>query len=830
MRDSQDQKPFISLVPEEIHEGKIPLKPMNNVDDPKGRRTRCASAIAALLVLIIVVVVVSVVVGTRNNGGRGGGSSSSHGSFDCGEATSEAISSPTPVPSVTGLLSPTANPENQTVSAEEPMHPGVQPTKLPTKAPTRQLTYRPTDFDEKQSFCCFYSPSGDFCGDCGEGAFDSTGFCSKSLENCNECTGGVYCAGGALVEPTQSPTPRPTVQPTVQPGNPTLPPAPRPTLEPTHERPIQQRNVFAQANAFYVNPTFAANLDRTIATTTNPTVARNLEIMKDVPSAYWIDVKSKIMGNSTSDLRGILLDAAKQSPAPLCVFMVYNLPNRDCAALASRGEICCAYFGDGTCDYENSGDCADGLEEYKATYVDPYVQVLKEFDGVVPVAVVIEPDSLPNFATNFDNPNCNNRGTQNAYTVGIKYAVEQIALHTDDVAIYLDAAHGGWLGWESNLANFVDTVSGLNVEAYIRGFATNVANYNGLGVPCDLNVVDCRTDTDSQRNNPCCEDPCELLPQFNRANNEHNYAQLLVDAFSEALPGFEPHVIIDTGRNGNPGTRTDCSTWCNARDALVGEWPTSDTLQTDVVDAYFWLKTPGESDGCTELLPSNDDEFLANGTCPRYDRSCAAFDSIGTQAGEPYAPEAGHWFEFQVRMLAEELPGSAGVGSPTRAPTTPRPTADKPTAPPVGTTPVSIFGQLTTSGNRVVAGNGDVVQLIGMSLFWSNSAWEGAPFYNHGVIDTLVDDWQCTLVRAAMGVDENTGYIHDPEGNENRVRIVVEAAIARGIYVIIDWHSHHAEDYLEEAKEFFQRMATDYGAYPNVIFEVYNEYVSVILN
>ena len=70
---------------------------------------------------------------------------------------------------------------------------------------------------------------------------------------------------------------------------------------------------------------------------------------------------------------------------------------------------------------------------------------------------------------------------------------------------------------------------------------------------------------------------------------------------------------------------------------------------------YYWLKTPGESDGCTELLP--------DGTpCPRFDRSCASIDSIGSAAGEPRAPEAGEWFVPQLAELAcrAELKGQEG--------------------------------------------------------------------------------------------------------------------------------------------------------------------------
>ena len=55
-----------------------------------------------------------------------------------------------------------------------------------------------------------------------------------------------------------------------------------------------------------------------------------------------------------------------------------------------------------------------------------------------------------------------------------------------------------------------------------------------------------------------------------------------------------------------------------------------------------------------------------------------------------------------------------------------------------------------------------------------------------------------------MGVEDPGGYLHNKQANKSRLKTIVEAAIEEGIYVIIDWHSHHAEDHLEEAKLFFQ--------------------------
>src|SRR5262249_24660718 len=114
------------------------------------------------------------------------------------------------------------------------------------------------------------------------------------------------------------------------------------------------------------------------------------------------------------------------------LFVIYDLPNRDCAAKASNGEL-----------QVDQG----GVEAYKTKYIDAIAAIFKAHPNQR-IAAVVEPDSLPNIATNLGLPRC--QASEKAYRDSVAYAVKTLA--APNVFLYLDAAHSGWLGWSSNTA------------------------------------------------------------------------------------------------------------------------------------------------------------------------------------------------------------------------------------------------------------------------------------------------------------------------------------------------------------------------------------------
>jgi cellulose 1,4-beta-cellobiosidase len=256
------------------------------------------------------------------------------------------------------------------------------------------------------------------------------------------------------------------------------------------------------------------------------------------------------------------------------------------------------------------------MKKYKTEFIDEIAAAFTRFKDM-PVAVILEPDSLPNIVTNSGVRKCNQR-VFDAYREGVTYAIKQLSL--PNVSLYLDAGHAGWLGWENNrrgvarvYKEVLDAAGGTHL---IRGFATNVSNYTPLVEP-----------------DPSEERRASPYYGYNPAMDELTFIKLLRQDLDQA--GIkDKYFLVDTGRNGNPRARTVWGYWCNIKDATLGHEPAVNPAPG--IDAYIWVKPPGESDGSA---------VLESPMQPK-DPSCASPDSL------PNSPLAGEWFhEHLVRLL-----------------------------------------------------------------------------------------------------------------------------------------------------------------------------------
>jgi len=170
-------------------------------------------------------------------------------------------------------------------------------------------------------------------------------------------------------------------------------------------------------------------------------------------------------------------------------------------------------------------------------------------------------------------------------------------------------------------------------------------------------------------------------------------------------------------------------------------------------------------------------------------------------------------------------PGSGGSttdGAITDAP--PAPTLD----------PVAAHGQLKVVGTQLQDEHGTPFQLKGVSSQWLNYESKTFP-ESKSAISWARDNWKLSVIRAAMGVDANGGYLGTTSANANptgmlkKVETIIQNAIDLGIYVIVDWHTSNAvtatgtTTQAQQASDFFTMIAQKYGDVPNVIYEDFNE-------
>ena len=124
--------------------------------------------------------------------------------------------------------------------------------------------------------------------------------------------------------------------------------------------------------------------------------------------------------------------------------------------------------------------------------------------------------------------------------------------------------------------------------------------------------------------------------------------------------------------------------------------------------------------------------------------------------------------------------------------------------------------------SQLVDQHGAPIQLKGVSSQWLQ--WESKAYpESKAGLAYMRDQWKVSAIRAAMGTEQSSGYFDATANIKKQVETIIHNAIDLGVYVLVDWHTEKAVDQQDAAVDFFTEMATKYGAYPNVIWEPYNE-------
>jgi endoglucanase len=86
--------------------------------------------------------------------------------------------------------------------------------------------------------------------------------------------------------------------------------------------------------------------------------------------------------------------------------------------------------------------------------------------------------------------------------------------------------------------------------------------------------------------------------------------------------------VLDTSRNGNGPAGSE---WCDPAGRAIGI-PSTDVVADPILDAYLWIKPPGEADGCI----AGAGQFVPQRA---YDLALAA----GTQSGTTLTARNADW-------------------------------------------------------------------------------------------------------------------------------------------------------------------------------------------
>jgi endoglucanase len=361
--------------------------------------------------------------------------------------------------------------------------------------------------------------------------------------------------------------------------------------------------------------------------------------MVGTPQAVWFT--SGTPAQVRTQVHDTMVQANRQHAVP--VIVAYDIPGRDCAQFSAGGAL-------NQADYQAwIGGVTAGLGHGRAI-------------------VILEPDALGNMPSDCHLPTSVYPFTDAERTAEVSFAVDSLT-HDAAAEVYLDGTHSAW----QSVGTITQRLLAAGVQR-ARGVYLNVSNYQPTPELIDYGnwIADCVAIV-TDPTNPLFANPSACASQyFPATQSDFSTWGLTTQFYAEHLGNAVPttHFVIDTSRNGTgPNDMTEFSqapfnqpsaviaalatgNWCNPADAGTGLRPTTRT-GTPLLDAYLWVKIPGESDGQCD----------AAGGVRAWDYSAFTRPGWPTTAAEQRLfdplwgiddPAAGAWFPQQALQLAQD--------------------------------------------------------------------------------------------------------------------------------------------------------------------------------
>src|SRR5450759_3262700 len=378
----------------------------------------------------------------------------------------------------------------------------------------------------------------------------------------------------------------------------------------------------AAAAAFYVPPPDkgAVTQIKDLVKQGDSTDAALLTAMVAEGHAVWFTGGTP--GQVFGQVRQTMMLAKVQHTVP--VLVAYNIPGRDCSQYSAGGALDAASY---------------------AAWIDGFAKGI----GTGTAIVILEPDGLGLLPSGCAVPSSS---TDAERYQELNAAVDRLE-QQPNVSVYLDATHNGWLAVGDAAQRLV--LAGVNRA---EGFFLNVSNYQFTSnlVQYGTWISQCIA---SGSYGASCPNQywnggpatgwagTALSPYGEWSTSWSGLATDLplttagINSRYATYPAGTTHFVIDTSRNGlgpwdwaaagyaSAGVAQD---WCNPPGRGLGIAPTTNTGNA-LVDAYLWVKVPGESDG----------------SCNR----SVSGSTTDPEWGGIVDPAAGAWFSQQALQLAQ---------------------------------------------------------------------------------------------------------------------------------------------------------------------------------